>query len=166
MSRRPHVGKGFAAGIAAGLIASWAMNGFQTLWSVLAPPRRDVPAKGESEEDTTVKTASAIAEGLFDHSLSEREKRIAGPAVHYTFGGLVGGLYGAAAEKSPSVTVGDGFPFGAAFWLIADETAVPLLRLSGPPARYPLSKHLYALASHLVFGWTAEMVRRRLRRER
>lgn len=142
------------------------MNAFQTLWRVLAPPRRGRPAKGEPEEDTTVKTASAISEGLFKHSLSEREKRIAGPVVHYAFGTFVGGLYGAAAEKLPSVTAGAGLPFGAAFWLIADETAVPLLRLSGPPAHYPLSLHLYALVSHLVFGWTAETVRVRLRRKR
>jgi len=83
--------------------------------------------------------------------------------VHYAFGTLVGGLYGAAAEKNASVAAGAGLPFGTAFWLVADETVVPLLRLSGPPGRYPLSLHVYALASHLVFGWTAEAVRRRLR---
>jgi uncharacterized membrane protein YagU involved in acid resistance len=97
--------------------------------------------------------------------LTGREKKIAGPAVHYAVGALVGGLYGAAAERSPSVTSGAGFPFGAAFWLIVDETLVPLLRLSGPPNRYPPSVHLYALASHLVFGGTAELLRRRVRRE-
>ena len=161
--KRPHLGRGFVAGLAAGLIASWVMNRFQTFWSVVAPPPAE-PAKGESEDDTTVKAAAAVSESLFRHSLSQREKRMAGPAVHYVFGTLVGGLYGAAAEKSPSVTAGDGFPFGAAFWLIADEAAVPLLRLSGPPNRYPVSVHLYALASHLVFGWTAEAVRRRVRR--
>lgn len=161
---RPHVGKGFLAGLAGGLLASWVMNRFQTFWAVVAPPRAEL-AKGESEDDTSVKAASAVSEGLFHHPLTESEKGIAGPALHYAFGTLVGGLYGAAAERSPSVTAGDGFAFGAAFWLIADETAVPLLRLSRPPNRYPLSIHLYALASHLVYGWTAEVVRRRVRRE-
>lgn len=160
--RGSDVGKGLVAGLAAGLIASWVMNRFQTFWSVVAPPRTE-PAKGESEDDTTVKAASAVSEGLLRHPLTKREKKIAGPTVHYAFGTLVGGLYGAAAERWPSVTSGDGFPFGAAFWLIADEGAVPLLRLSGPPNRYPLSMHVYALASHLVFGWTAEAVRRRVR---
>ena len=163
MRPRAHVGKGFAAGLAAGLIASCVMNGFQTLWRVLAPPARKRPAKGEPAEDTTVRTASALSRGLLGRSLTEREKRFAGPLVHYAFGTLVGGLYGAAAEKNASVAAGAGLPFGTAFWLVADETVVPLLRLSGPPGRYPLSLHVYALASHLVFGWTAEAVRRRLR---
>lgn len=139
------------------------MNRFQAFWTAVAPPRSEA-AKGDREDDTTVKTASAISEGLFRHPLTEREERVAGPAVHYAFGTLVGGAYGAAAERLPAVTAGRGFPFGAAFWLMADETAVPLLRLSGPPTRYPFSVHLYALASHLVFGWAAETVRRRVRR--
>lgn len=162
--KRRHPGRGFAAGLLAGLLASCVMNGFQTLWGALAPPPRRRPARGEPEEDTTVRTASALSRALLRRPLTEREKRIAGPLVHYSFGTLVGGLYGAAAERAPSVTAGAGLPFGAAFWLVADETAVPLLRLSGPPNRYPLSVHVYALASHLVFGWTAEALRRQLRR--
>lgn len=163
MRQRPHAGKGFAAGLVAGLLASCVMNGFQTLWSVLAPPVRKRPAKGEPEEDTTVRTASAISRNLLRRELTEREKRFAGPLVHYAFGSLVGGLYGAVAERNPRVTAGAGLPFGAVFWLVADETAVPLLRLSAPPGRYPLAVHVYALASHLVFGWTAEAMRSRLR---
>ena len=56
-----------------------------------------------------------------------------------------------------------GLPFGAAFWLLADETAVPLLGLSKGPTEYPLSTYAYALASHLVYGLTAEAVRRAVR---
>jgi uncharacterized membrane protein YagU involved in acid resistance len=164
--QRSHAGKGFAAGLLAGLVASCVMNGFQTLWGVLAPPGRARRPKGEPEDDTTVRTASAISEGLFARPLGERQKRVAGPVVHYAFGTVVGGLYGATAERIPAVTAGSGLPFGAAFWLVADETAVPLLRLAGPPGRYPLSVHLYALVSHLVFGWTAEAIRRRLRGRR
>ena len=166
MRRRPDLARGFAAGAAAGLLASCVMNGFQTIWSAVARPSRKRPAKGEPEEDTTVRTASAISRSLFGRPLSERGKRIGGPFVHYAFGTLVGGLYGAAAERAPSVTAGSGLPFGAAFWLVADETAVPLLRLSAPPNRYPLSLHVYALVSHLVYGWTAEALRRQLRRRR
>jgi len=159
-------GKGLAAGLVAGLLASCVMNGFQTLWAALAPAPRRRPARGEPDEDTTVRTASAISRVLLRRPLTEREKRIAGPLVHYSFGTLVGGLYGAAAERVPPVTGGAGLPFGAAFWLVADETAVPLLRLADPPSRYPVSVHAYALASHLVFGWTAEALRRQLRGRR
>jgi len=33
------------------------------------------------------------------------------------------------------------------------------LGLKKPPTEYPLSEHAYALASHLVYGLTTEMVR-------
>jgi putative membrane protein len=115
------------------------------------------------QDDTTVKAASAISEGIFGHELSKDEKKIAGPAVHYALGTGVGGLYGAVAEVVPEVTTGTGLPFGVAFWLVVDETAIPLLRLSRPPTDYPVSTHVYALASHLVYGLTAELVRRTLR---
>jgi uncharacterized membrane protein YagU involved in acid resistance len=95
--------------------------------------------------------------------LTPGEKKIAGPAVHYVLGTGVGGLYGAAAEVAPNVTMGMGLPFGAAFWLVVDEGAVPLLGLSKAPTAYPLSTHVYALSSHFVYGITAELVRRALR---
>jgi hypothetical protein len=169
-----------AAGLAGGLVASWTMNRFQDVWSQLAEefgqseePSAALDGGDESQQaqgggegqtdDATVKAASAISEGIFDHELTKGEKKLAGPAVHYALGTSVGGLYGAAAELAPEVTAGAGLPFGAAFWLVADETAVPLLGLSKRPTEYPLSTHVYALASHFVYGLTAEVVRRAVR---
>ena len=177
-----HVGKGLAAGFVAGLVASWTMNQFQAGWTKategfekphgaqsMQPSEGGQPGQGseqnkENQDDATVKAAKAISEGIFGHKLEEHEKKAAGAAVHYAFGTATGGLYGAVAEFAPEVTVGAGLPFGAAFWLVADETAVPLLGLSKPPTEYPLSTHVYALASHLVYGLTAELVRRVVRK--
>jgi Protein of unknown function (DUF1440) len=185
------VWKGLAAGLIGGLVASWTMNRFQDVWSKLAKGVENWSDNqfqnvwgefGESvdespdtqgskpsptpevEDDTTVKAASALSEGLFDHRLTEREKKIAGPAVHYGLGTGVGGLYGAAAEMAPKVTAGRGLPFGAVFWLVVDEGAVPLLGLSKGPTAYPLSTHAYALSSHFVYGLTVEVVRRAVRK--
>lgn len=177
-----NVWKGTAAGLVGGLVASWTMNQFQAVWTKAAaafekpdgaqsmqPSKREAIDQGsepneENQDDATVKAARAVSEGIFGHELKEDEKQTAGAAVHYAFGTATGGLYGAVAEVLPEVTQGAGLPFGAAFWLVADETAVPLLKLSKPPAEYPISTHVYALASHLVFGLTAEFVRRSLRR--
>lgn len=176
-----HVGKGFAAGLVAGLVASWTMNQFQAAWTKATEgfekphgaqsmqPSAEQPGPGseqskENQDDATVKAARAISEDMFGHELKEHDKKVAGAAVHYAFGTATGGLYGAVAEFAPEVTVGAGLPFGAAFWLVADETAVPLLGLSKPPTEYPVSTHVYALASHLVFGLTAELVRRAVRK--
>ena len=182
--------KGLAAGLIGGLVASWTMNRFQDAWSKLA---KDIEScsdnqfqnvwgefaeglkeshgaqvskpgpKPDVQEDTTVRAASAVAESLFDHKLTQSEKKIAGPAVHYILGTGVGGLYGAAAEIAPKVTAGTGLPFGAVFWLVVDEGAVPLLRLSKGPTAYSFSAHAYALSSHIVYGLTAEVVRRAVR---
>jgi len=116
-----------------------------------------------AEEPATVKAAEAISEGLLGHRLTKSEKKIAGDAVHYAFGTAVGGLYGGLAEVEPEVSAGVGLPFGTVFWLVADETAVPLLGLSKAPTEYPISTHVYALASHLVYGLTADIVRRGVR---
>jgi uncharacterized membrane protein YagU involved in acid resistance len=173
------VWKGVVAGLIGGLVASWTMNRFQDVWIKLAESdgrssgarfegqaeqQRSKNDDAEEQDDTTVKAASAISEGIFDHKLTKDEKKIAGPAVHYALGTGVGGLYGAVAEVVPQVTSGAGLPFGATFWLVVDETAVPLLRLSKGPTEYPASTHVYALTSHLVYGLTAEVVRQSLRK--
>lgn len=163
--------KGLVAGLIGGLIASWTMNRFQDVWVKLAEssdqnsrPDDNLSNRAEEQDDTTVRTASAISEGLFDHKLTEAEKKIGGTAVHYSLGTGVGGLYGAVAEVAPEITGGAGLPFGAAFWLVVDEGAVPLLGLSKAPNKYPLSTHVYALTSHFVYGVTAELVRRAVRK--
>lgn len=174
-----NVWKGFVAGLASGLVASWTMNQFQAAWMRLASNSEKPhgaqsmqPSQGSSgnqaedgkeQDDATVETAKVISKNVFGHELQESEKRPAGAAVHYAFGTASGGLYGALAEVTPQVTAGVGLPFGAAFWLLADEISVPLLGLSKGATEYPVSTHAYALASHLVYGVTAEMSRRALR---
>lgn len=173
--------KGTVAGLVGGLVASWTMNQFQAAWSKategfekphgaqsMQPSDGGSPGQSsgqheEEQDDATVKAARAISEGVFGHKLKESEKKPAGAAVHYAFGSATGGLYGAAAELVPEVTTGLGLPFGAAFWAVADEGMVPLLGLSKGPSEYPASTHAYALASHLVYGLTAEVTRRAVR---
>src|SRR5947209_5367082 len=123
--------KGAVAGLAAGLAATYVMTQFQNVSGKVAKAlEKDEPdnpqhaadrGKGESgqrdgqqKEDATVKTAKAISHGLFHHELTRREKKVAGPAVHYGFGALTGGAYGALAELAPAVTRGAGLPFGSA----------------------------------------------------
>ena len=171
--------KGLVAGLAGGLVASWTMNQFQAAWTRLAENKEKShgaqsmqPTEGSTgdqqqdvneQDDATVETAKVISRNVLGHELKESEKESAGAVVHYAFGTVTGGLYGALAEVSPQVTIGAGVPFGAAFWLLADEISVPLMGLSKGPTGYPVSTHVYALASHVVYGVTAELSRRALR---
>lgn len=173
-----NVWKGIVAGLAGGLVASWTMNQFQAAWTRIQEgsekshgaqsmqPAEGSKGQGEDakeQDDATVKTAKVISKEVFGHELQESEKKPAGAAVHYAFGTVTGGVYGALAEVTPQVTSAAGIPFGAAFWLLADEISVPALGLSKGPTEYPISTHVYALASHLVYGATAELSRRAIR---
>ncbi|HET9212304.1 MAG TPA: DUF1440 domain-containing protein, partial [Thermoanaerobaculia bacterium] len=144
--------KGAAAGLAAGLAATWAMTQFQHLSGKLVDrAKREDPQhsakRGKQEsaqqkeqgDDATVKAADKLSRGLFHHPLSQDEKKVAGPAMHYGFGTLTGLAYGALAELAPAVTRGAGAPFGTAVWLGADEVAVPAFGLAGPPWEHPAS---------------------------
>jgi Protein of unknown function (DUF1440) len=178
--------KGALAGFIGGLAASWTMNQFQSALSrmiegvekphgaqSLKPQggqegvremKRAPESESEAQDDATEKIADAVSEKLLGRELERDEKEMAGAVVHYAFGAGMGLVYGVAAEAAPEAGAGFGLPFGAVFWLAADELAVPLLGLAKPPAEYPLSTHAYSLASHLVYGLTAEAVRRAVRR--
>ena len=171
--------KGAAAGLVAGLAATWVMTRFQELSGIPKFHEQDEPRapqhsakRGTREstegngqgEDATVRAAARLSRSLFHHGLSQREKEVAGPAMHYGFGALTGAVYGALAELTPGVTRGAGAPFGAAVWLAADEITVPALGLSGPPWEYPPLVHARALGAHLVYGLATEGLRRLVRR--
>lgn len=154
------VWKGIVAGVAGGLVGSWMMTQFQAQLSKLAPePEGD----SDEEDDATMKTAAAVSEAVTGRRLTNQEKQAAGPAVHYAFGSAMGGVYGGLSEVVPAAAEGWGLPFGTVLWFAADEVAVPAFGLSGSPADSPASVHASALASHLVYGLTADVVRRAVR---
>lgn len=185
MMNKNSIGKGLAAGIAGGLVASAVMNQFQAFVSKLMEGdqrshgaqsqqqgltdhgiSKELQERGSDEPDdnAAVRTGSAVSEFVFNHKLSKPEKEVAGTVAHYAMGAASGAIYGVAAEFSPVTTAGQGLPFGAAVWLVADEAIVPALGLSKSAKEYPLSTHVYAFTSHLVYGLTTELVRRGVRR--
>jgi putative membrane protein len=82
--------------------------------------------------------------------------------VHYALGTLLGTAYGAFAERAPVACAGYGAVYGSAVWLAADEFAVPAFGLSKPLRETPASSHVQALAAHLVYGITTDLIRRAL----
>ena len=185
MTTKGDICKGLTAGVAGGIVASFVMNQFQALLGKLMTNesrshgaqslQQGLPDYGISRElqkrnsddpndNAAVRAGNAVAEFGFDYKLTKSEKEKVGVISHYAMGATSGAIYGAVAELIPQTTVGEGLPFGAAVWVIADEAIVPALGLSKPGNEYPLSTHAYAFASHLVFGLTTEIVRRNLRR--
>lgn len=112
------------------------------------------------QKDATVRAAERISYLLRAKGIKPRQRHIAGVAVHYAFGAIAGAAYGFTAEKYPTIAIASGLPFGAGVWLLAEELALPATGLSEMPNKYPLRDHFNALATHLVFGSTTEIVRR------
>ena len=185
MSTQSDITKGLAAGVAGGLVASLVMNQFQALLHKLMEGEsrshgaqsmqqglpdhgisRELQKRGsdDPQDNAAVRTGNAVAEFVFNQKLTKPEKEAAGAIAHYAMGVTSGAIYGAVAELVPLTTIVEGLPFGAAVWVIADEAVVPALGLSKRADEYPLSTHVYSFASHLIFGLTTEIVRRKVRR--
>jgi len=168
-----NVAAGIVAGLIGGLVGTWVMTEFQALWNTAADGRESQPAAGRHDSrdrqerregrNANEVAAHAIARRAIDRPLTREELEIAAPALHYAFGGTIGALYGALSEMSPAVRALGGVGWGTAVWVGADEIAVPLVGLSRPAADHPLETHAQALAAHVVYGVTTELVRRGVR---
>src|SRR5687768_3289475 len=156
--------RGALAGAVGGVAGALAMNAFQWVWWRADRRRRPLRSqrgrvqqgapltKFHEREPATQRLAGRIVRNAAGREASPGERKAGGAALHYMMGAGAGAAYGAAAAGGlPAVTVGGGMPFGAAVWVLADEVAVPLLRLSQPPTRHPFSSHVMDFCSHLVF---------------
>jgi putative membrane protein len=127
-------------GLLGGLIGAGVMSAGHALITTIAGDGSRQPAKGDQEEDATVKVADRVSQTLRRRTLAPHEKTAASHLVHGGFGALMGALYGAAASVWPAVAVGAGTGFGAAVWLGAHATVVPVLALAPSPLREPPGK--------------------------
>jgi len=167
--RRQAIWKGAVAGAVGGLVGAWTMNQAHAAISKLKKQSNgpsqsggDSAESGESE-DATMKVAGKTFKVVAGRQLSHEQKKKAGPVVHYAMGAAMGAAFGAVSETQRRLTPVAGPIFGSAVFVAADEIGVPLAGLSGPPTSYPISSHLEALAAHLVYGVTADLVRRGVR---
>lgn len=174
-SKEKSIAAGIVAGLVGGLVASWLMDIYiegagqtlqraqQTTEERQNADRQAVEQAGVPREDATMKTAGALVKAVTGRELSYEEKKTAGPIVHYAFGALMGGAYGALAECSETATSGSGTAFGLALFAGADLVAVPALNLSGASGEYPISSYTAPFTAHLVYGIATELLRRLVR---
>ena len=155
-SRQPDPICGALAGLASGLVASFAMSMAQRVFAAIGPKQ------GSAGDPATVKAANRLSRAATERSIEPKQKAAAGEAVHFATGAALGLAYGIAAEYRPEVTTGYGTAFGAATALALDEMGVPLVGLGKPPWQAPLSSHAFGLVSHLIFGLATEGTRRAL----
>jgi uncharacterized membrane protein YagU involved in acid resistance len=152
--RRRNPWKGLLAGALGGFIGSFAMSQLHSL--VL--PRAETSFQ-QKKDDSTVLAGSAISQALFHHELTEQEKKIVGPAVHYAFGVSMAAAYAMLVEWEPVIRAGWGIPFAVVLWLGAHVITLPALGLSEPITRSSPPAEAAEFGAHLVYGAVAEAVR-------
>jgi hypothetical protein len=72
--------------------------------------------------------------------------------IHWVYGMLAGGVYGAVAGRSKGLAIKGGLAYGTALWLYGDEAMVPLLGLQGGPMAVSPAQHAHRLGAHLAYG--------------
>lgn len=169
----PDVVKGAVAGILGGLAGTFAMSEFQAWWSRAvdgvepqsAGGKHDARDWQELQEDRNANemAAQTVAEHTIGRPLDRDELSVAAPVMHYTFGTVMGAVYGAIAENAPAARALSGAAWGTAVWAGADEIAMPALGLSDRTDVQPFERHLHSFAAHIVYGVTTEIVRRGVR---
>jgi uncharacterized membrane protein YagU involved in acid resistance len=138
----------------------------ETLWPPTEQQKQLVGADptGHLENMPPAVLADRVAKRLSHEPLDRASKLRIQNAIHYTFGALSGGLYGALAECFPSAAAGAGTAAGAALYLASHGSALPLLGIQAPPWRLPRAAFVWEFTSHLVFGAALELGRQGMRR--
>jgi putative membrane protein len=134
------------AGAIGGLAGSAAKAAAESLY----PPR----IEGQPEPPVV------LAEKVIGHRLNPQQKKRVSLVVHYVFGTLTGGIYGALAQHQRWITSGGGSLFTAGLLLATHESALPALGLSAPPSRQVPREQASEAVTHLVYGITVECLRK------
>ena len=168
--REPNVFEGFALGLIGANVGLLAMTLYQNYAAkpiFNAMPEADkspsgsldsISVVGTKHKDDESSTAAvgrlALQAATGDEPRTDAAEKVLSYGVHWGFGMLMGGLYGAvrAGKISSPGNLGLGMAYGAGLWALGDELAVPLLGLQDGPTAASKTQHGNRLAAHLLYG--------------
>ncbi len=125
--------------------------------SLVGHPMRE----GEDSTETVGRVAYEAIAG--NPPRSPKTRKALGQSVHWTYGTVQGGVYGAARRDAHALDALGGGAFGTALWGIS-VLVLPLLGLGKAPNAYPAKKHAAEWGAHVVYGLTAAAVTQALSR--
>ncbi len=146
--------KTLAAGIAGGLVASFAMDAFQRVGASA------FGQGGSNDDPATVKAADSVKRVVTGDAVTQKHRETAGTLVHYATGAALGAGYALAARRWPQTAAGFGLAYGIGVATVLDDVAVPAFGWGPSPTETPAATHVYGMASHAVFGVALEGTRR------
>jgi hypothetical protein len=117
--------------------------------------------EGEDSTETVGRIAYETVAGRPPRS--PKTRKALSQTVHWTYGTVQGGLYGAARRHAHAPDPLGGAAFGTALWGIS-VLLLPVLGLGKGPTAYPARKHAAEWGAHVVYGLTAAAVAQALER--
>src|ERR1700734_1040252 len=144
--RKRSLFKGFVAGAIGGLGGAAA----KAVAEAVYPPR----TQGQ------IPPPAVLVNRMASRPLSETEEVVSVQAIHWGFGALVGGAYGAVAEYQPVITGRLGANFGLTLCGMTHASTLPIMGLTESPENQPAREHASELVTHAIYGVTTELVRR------
>ncbi len=109
----------------------------------------------KQSESSTAAMGRQAYEAATGEEPSKETKSDLSYTVHWSYGALMGGLYGALRGRRDGLDAPGGLAFGTALWLLGDELAVPLLGLAQGPTAFPPAQHAHRLGAHWTYGLAA-----------
>ncbi len=138
--------KGFLAGAIGGLVGAAAKAAGEAAY----PPR----IQGQ------IPPPAVLVNRMSDRPLTEEEEKVSVRAIHWGFGALAGGVYGALVEYQPAVAGRLGLNFGLALCGVMHASALPMMGLTESPQNQPAREHASEVVTHAIYGVTTEVFRR------
>lgn len=135
--------------------------GIQTLEDSKVRDYEEKLRDGEYPPEVLVKRAVELTTGAIP---TKETAQKAGMAIHWGYGILWGGLFGALRNRAPGVGSAGGVIYGLGLWLIGDELMMPVLKLAPPSTEFPWQNHARAITNHVAYGTTLGLTDRVLRK--
>lgn len=144
-------------GAIAGVVATWIMNAVTTFMyerEGRAAREREDSARGDK---TAYEIAAERTAKLAGRTLTAEQRRRFGLWIHWGLGIAAAIAYAAIRAGIADPGIVHGLIFGFVFFVVMDETMVPLLGLTPGPLAFPWQTHVRGLVGHLVFGAATEL---------
>jgi hypothetical protein len=176
MARETNRWRGFFIGMAGSLAGLMAMRAY---WQYVAPKIEETVDLGgknaypqqadldnisvvgqqhKEEESSTAALGRMLYQTLTGKEPRSKEtKELLSYLVHWGYGLLQGGMYGAMRGandrgKKHGLDLMGGTAFATGLWLLGDEVAVPMLGLQEGPTAVSPTAHINRLGAHLAYG--------------
>lgn len=144
--------RSLAKGFLAGLVAGLAGAGAKLIAEKFFPPR------------VSPRPPVVLAEQLAGRTLPEAQRKVAEQGIHWIFGALAGGVYGALVEIEPEIGAWHGAAFGITLNRITHEALLPKMGLSAAPEQMRTEERISEWVTHAAYGVATDVVRRRIRK--